>query len=141
TTQTTNIIAPDLNALLYNLEMVIAKAKMLKGDEIFSNEFKKKANRRQAAINKYCWNKQLNYYTDYNFKTQHIWRAVTPAGMYPFCFFEKKPGKLNDLAIKAATVLTQKLLKDGGIVTTVNNTGEQWDAPNGWAPLEWMTIW
>ncbi|HEY4154667.1 MAG TPA: trehalase family glycosidase, partial [Puia sp.] len=20
-------------------------------------------------------------------------------------------------------------------------TGEQWDAPNGWAPLEWMMIW
>ena len=23
----------------------------------------------------------------------------------------------------------------------MNNTGQQWDAPNGWAPLEWMTIW
>ena len=32
-------------------------------------------------------------------------------------------------------------MKDGGIVTSEKNTGEQWDAPNGWAPLEWMTIW
>lgn len=27
------------------------------------------------------------------------------------------------------------------MLTTLNNTGQQWDAPNGWAPLQWMTIW
>ena len=35
----------------------------------------------------------------------------------------------------------EKLLKDGGIATTEHNTGQQWDAPNGWPPLEWMTVW
>jgi alpha,alpha-trehalase len=32
------------------------------------------------------------------------------------------------------------LLKNGGIVTTTNNTGQQWDAPNGWAPLQWVAV-
>ena len=141
TIQTTNTIAVDLNALLYNLELTIAKAKLIKGDEGSSNEFRKKANTRQVAIDKYCWNKQLNFYTDYNFKTKHILNAITPAGMYPFCFFESKPDYLSLLARKASVDIRMKLLKDGGIVTTVNNTGQQWDAPNGWAPLEWMTIW
>ena len=67
--------------------------------------------------------------------------AVTPAGMYPFCFFEGKPDYLSLLAKKSAVNIKMKLLKDGGIVTTEKNTGQQWDAPNGWAPLEWMTIW
>ncbi len=31
-------------------------------------------------------------------------------------------------------------LKEGGVVTTLEATGQQWDAPNGWAPLQWMTI-
>jgi len=48
---------------------------------------------------------------------------------------------MNMLAKKAAVDVKKKLLKDGGIVTSEKNTGEQWDAPNGWAPLEWMTIW
>src|SRR5690606_9959848 len=26
------------------------------------------------------------------------------------------------------------------VVTTLHNTGQQWDAPNGWAPLQWVTI-
>ncbi|MEO7904758.1 MAG: trehalase family glycosidase, partial [Candidatus Saccharimonadales bacterium] len=31
-------------------------------------------------------------------------------------------------------------LKDGGLLTTLEHTGQQWDAPNGWAPLHWVTI-
>ena len=31
-------------------------------------------------------------------------------------------------------------MKAHRLVTTVNATGEQWDAPNGWAPLQWMAI-
>ncbi|MGP2407969.1 trehalase family glycosidase, partial [Listeria monocytogenes] len=33
----------------------------------------------------------------------------------------------------------QKFLKPGGVVTTTETTGQQWDAPNGWAPLQWIT--
>jgi alpha,alpha-trehalase len=140
TLQTTNMIAVDLNALLYNLEMVIAKARLINGDST-ADQFTRKASRRQAAIDKYCWNKTLSYYTDYNFKTRRIWNNITPAGMYPFCFFENKPDYLSLLAKRAAQSLKTKLLRDGGIATTEKNTGQQWDAPNGWAPLQWMTIW
>lgn len=139
--QTTNYIAIDLNSLLYNLELVIAKGKLLKGDQQGSEEFRKKASTRQAAIDKYCWNKNLNYYTDYNFKTQRIVNNVSLAGMYPFCFFEDKPDYLSLLAKRAAEMIRTKLLKDGGVVTVEKNTNQQWDAPNGWAPLQWMTVW
>ena len=27
-----------------------------------------------------------------------------------------------------------------GVLTTLAETGQQWDAPNGWAPLQWLTI-
>jgi alpha,alpha-trehalase len=32
------------------------------------------------------------------------------------------------------------LLQAGGLATTLVNTGEQWDAPNGWAPLQWIAV-
>ena len=32
------------------------------------------------------------------------------------------------------------MLKPGGVATTNNNTGQQWDAPNGWAPLQWIAV-
>ena len=32
------------------------------------------------------------------------------------------------------------MLKAGGIVATPLGTGQQWDAPNGWAPLQWIAV-
>ena len=43
-------------------------------------------------------------------------------------------------ALLVEMTLKQKFLKEGGIVTTLKNTGQQWDAPNGWAPLQWIAI-
>ena len=33
-----------------------------------------------------------------------------------------------------------KLLRPGGLATTENHTGQQWDEPNGWAPLQWIAV-
>ncbi len=141
TIQTTNFIPVDLNALLYKLELVIARARLLNHDEKGANEFRKKADTRLLAIDKFCWNKRINYYTDYNFIIQKQSDIVSPAGMYPFCVFNRKLDYMSLLALKSGVVVKEKLLKDGGIATTEHNTGQQWDAPNGWPPLEWMTVW
>lgn len=139
--QTTNYIAVDLNALLYNLEITLSKANIVARKDSIASEYRRKANRRQTAIDKYCWNSKLNFYTDYNFKTQKISGSITPAGMYPFCFFESKLDYLSLLARKASNAIRNKLLQPGGVATTETNTNQQWDLPNGWAPLQWMTIW
>jgi alpha,alpha-trehalase len=141
TIQTADYIPVDLNCLLYKLELVIARAKLVRRDEILANEYRKKAEKRRAAIDKYCWNKTIRYYTDYNFKTAKQSSMVTSAGMYPFCVFQGKPDYLSLLARQAAAQVKSKLLQAGGVTTTANSTGQQWDAPNGWAPLQWMTIW
>jgi len=33
-----------------------------------------------------------------------------------------------------------EFLKPGGLVTTLNKTAQQWDSPNGWAPLQWFAV-
>jgi len=141
TIETTDIIPVDLNALMYNLETVIAKAKLISGDEAGSKDFRAKALTRSQYIDKYFWNKNLSFYTDFNLKTQKQNNDITPAGLYPFCFINEKPDYMSFLGKQVAGVVRQKLLKPGGFVSSEFNTGEQWDAPNGWAPLEWMMIW
>jgi len=141
TIQTTNIIPVDLNSLLYKLELTIAKAQVIRQNDSAAAQYRKKALARLMAIDKYCWNKSLNFYTDYNFVSQQRSSLVTPAGMYPFCFFDQRLGYQSLLARKAADVVRARLLKDGGVLSTEIATGQQWDAPNGWAPLQWMTIW
>src|SRR6476620_7825 len=65
TIQVIDFIPVDLNALMVHLEQMIAKGRKLKNDVNGADQMKKKASNREAAINKYCWNAQLNYYTDY----------------------------------------------------------------------------
>jgi alpha,alpha-trehalase len=39
-----------------------------------------------------------------------------------------------------AVTLRARFLQPGGLVTTLVHSGQQWDWPNGWAPLQWMAI-
>lgn len=139
TIQTTDIIPVDLNALLYQLETTLSKALQLTGNQAKSTAFGTRASKRANLINKYCWNEKLSYYTDYNFVTSQKAELITPAGMYPFCFLPAASlqGKMKN----AADNIRQHLFRGGGVLTTTNMGHQQWDAPNGWAPLQWMTIW
>jgi alpha,alpha-trehalase len=141
TIRVTDFVAVDLNSLLYKLESILARAKLVAHDEKGAAAMLKKADQRNAAINKYCWNKTLKYYTDFNFRTRQLSNIVTPAGMYPFCVFNKNPDYMSLLARQAAVQVKSKLLQPGGVTASPINTGQQWDAPNGWPPLVWMTVW
>jgi alpha,alpha-trehalase len=37
-----------------------------------------------------------------------------------------------------AALVRRELLAPGGLRTTAILSGEQWDLPNGWAPLQWI---
>jgi len=34
--------------------------------------------------------------------------------------------------------LNREILQAGGWITTLARSGQQWDAPNSWAPLQWI---
>ncbi len=139
--QTTDFVAVDLNCLLYKLEQVIAKGKSIVRIDSSALRYRIYAENRRKAIDKYCWNKSLKYYVDFNFKTGKQSNLVTAAGLYPFCVFRGKPDYLSLLARQASAQVREKLLQPGGITTTPNSTSQQWDAPNGWAPLQWMAVY
>ncbi|MEO6722850.1 MAG: alpha,alpha-trehalase TreA [Ferruginibacter sp.] len=134
--QTTNIVPVDLNCLLYTLEMNIAKAKKLMGQQNLASTYEKKAGKRKAAILKYCWNEQVKFFVDYNAAFKQPQAVITAAGFFPLFIKIATPAQASDVEVTGRA----HLLKDGGIVTTTSNTGQQWDAPNGWAPLQWIAV-
>ncbi len=47
----------------------------------------------------------------------------------------------NQQAAAVAATVQERLLAPGGLATTeIGGSGEQWDRPNGWAPLQWIGI-
>lgn len=133
---TTNIIPVDLNSLLYHLEKTLSNCYLFTGNNLKSSYFKKLADQRKQAIDKYCWSFRFNWYVDYNMATKKQSESLNLAGMFPF--FLKIAGQSKSIGIN--TVIQKNFLKNGGLITTLINTGEQWDAPNGWAPLQWVSI-
>ncbi len=136
TIQTTQFVPVDLNCLLYALERNLSKAYDLNGDNQKAQRFNTLAENRKKAINKYCWSAKWGWYVDYNLTTKRHAPALTIAGLSPFFL---QVANANNIFIAAQNVRL-KFLQPGGVTTTLVHSGEQWDAPNGWAPLEWMAI-
>lgn len=133
---TTHIIPIDLNSLLYHLEETISKAYKIEGDIKNSGIFQQKASARKNAIQKYLWDGEKAFFMDYNFKTSQNTPVYSLAGVYPL-FFEIADHRQAE---KVTQKIQEMFLRPGGVVTTPYHTGQQWDAPNGWAPLQWITI-
>lgn len=136
TIRTTELIPVDLNALLYHMEITLADMAALQGDHQEAKRYKQLAQARRKALLKYTWHEQAGFFYDYDFVNNTTTGIPTLAAVYPlyFCMATKKQ------AAKVAQLLEDDFLKPGGVVTTPNFSGQQWDAPNGWAPLQWMTV-
>ncbi len=145
TIQTTQFLPVDLNCLMYQLELTLktayskltsAKSDVTAKNNALAGQYDKRAKDRKKAIEQYCWNETAGIYADYNFVSQKVNDQVNMSGMFPL-FFQVADRVRADKQQKAAI---RDLLKDGGFLTTPLQTGQQWDAPNGWAPLQWIAI-
>jgi len=133
---TTEIVPVDLNCLLLHLELTIAEAHALNKDDHAAGKYHSLAAKRKLAIQQYCWNYDKGFYFDYNIADERPKKQGTIAAMFPL-FFKIATDEQAGLV---AAVIKKKFLKAGGVVSTLETTGQQWDAPNGWAPLQWITI-
>jgi alpha,alpha-trehalase len=134
TIETTDIIPVDLNALMYGLEAVLLKA--YEDNSEFTEKLIKSMENRKKFLNRYSYNETLGVFEDYNWITSKPTGVISLATVYPL-FFKMTNQEQAD---NVAKYIIENLLKPGGVVTSSNHTGQQWDAPNGWAPLQWMTI-
>lgn len=134
TIETTDIIPVDLNALLYGLEEVLIDC--YKDNPAFVSALKTQMAVRKDFLDQYCWDESSGVYLDFNWVDQEQSPVKSLAMVFPLYFGMSS----QEQADKVAGTIEQEFLKAGGVVTTLNNTGQQWDAPNGWAPLQWMTI-
>ncbi|MFT4248906.1 MAG: alpha,alpha-trehalase TreA [Pseudomonas sp.] len=135
TIRTTAIVPVDLNSLLQHLESTIAKACRQAADAACASEFTQRATARAQAIERHLWN-PAGYYADYDWQRDAISEQLTAAAAFPLFVGIATPERAH----ATASALRSGLLRPGGLVTTALATGQQWDAPNVWAPLQWVAV-
>jgi len=136
TIHTADIIPVDLNCLLYQLEMTIADAYSVLLQPIAARKFHVQADRRAKAINDYCWDEKRGFFVDYNFHHGRPTECLSLAAVFPL--YAKLASSKQAAAV--AEKIEKDFLKEGGLISTLVDNGQQWDAPNGWAPLHWVAI-
>jgi alpha,alpha-trehalase len=136
TIHTTDFAPVDLNALMFQMEQVLARAYRLQGDMRQARAFTARAERRAETIRRLMWNGKAGLFTDYLWQDGRQSPVLSLAGVLPLYFGLATP----DQASQTAKTLKSRFMMRGGLATTLVDSGQQWDGANGWAPLEYMAI-
>ncbi|MVM40532.1 alpha,alpha-trehalase TreF [Spirosoma sp. HMF3257] len=135
TIDSANIVPVDLNCLLYRLETTLHDSALHMGEyKMAYDEYDWLIKDRQKAIQQIFWNEETGFFHDYDAVAKQQTAAITLAGVFPLFFKLATP----EQATRVHDRLKADFLQVGGWVTTINQTGQQWDWPNGWAPLQWI---
>lgn len=133
--RTTRLVPVDLNSLLFGLEQAIAAEAGALGERDVAITFAAWAEAREKAIADHLWHEAAGHYADFDLDREGPSDRLTAAAAFPLFAGLAAPGR----AARTAATLRQ-LLRPGGLMTTLCDSGQQWDAPNGWAPLQWIAI-
>ncbi|HEV3052348.1 MAG TPA: alpha,alpha-trehalase TreF [Longimicrobium sp.] len=138
--ETTDLAPVDLNSLLYNLERTIAALRAFRarpGDAEAAARFGRAADERRRALLAAAWDPADGWFYDVRWRTgARVTDRPTLAAAAPLYFGVATAEQGRAVAAR----LEREFLRPGGFVTTLIATGQQWDAPNGWPPLQWMAI-
>jgi alpha,alpha-trehalase len=133
---TTDIVPVDLNSLMLAMEQRIQARCLAALDQKCADEFAGLVKRRKAAIDHYLWVPKDGRYADWDRVTHKPTSVISAAMLYPLFVGAASPGQ----ATAVGATVRKTLLAPGGLRTTPLRTGQQWDTPNGWAPLQWVAI-
>ncbi|GAB2778437.1 alpha,alpha-trehalase TreA [Halomonas shantousis] len=136
TIRTVDILPVDLNTLLFHLETTLAHAHELNAAPERAQFYRDRANARRKAILALFWDEERGLFGDYLWREDKLTNSIHGAMAFPLYYGIATPAQ----AARVAQTLERELLKAGGLAATNRETGQQWDAPNGWAPLQWIAI-
>jgi alpha,alpha-trehalase len=140
TLEVIDLVPVDLNSLMYHQERTIAALRRVRGaagDAEVAARFDRLADARRAALLAAAWDPAEGYFFDVRWKSgERVTDRPTLAAASVLYFGLATPEQGRAVAQK----LERDFLKPGGFATTLIASGQQWDAPNGWAPLQWLAM-
>ncbi len=121
---------------LETIELIPVAFRRRAGDAQVAERFKRQASaRREAVLGMY--DPKEGFFFDRRWRTgELVTDRPSLAAAEPLYFSIATA----EQGTRVAERLEREFLKPGGFVTTTFASGQQWDGPNGWPPLEWLTL-
>jgi alpha,alpha-trehalase len=124
-----------LNSLLYKYELDLAAMAHTLGHRNDEAAWKRRADLRKAAIDKFLWNPDRGLYFDYDFTTRQ-----QSSYLYASTFYPLWAGAASPAQATAVEHNLNLLERAGGLASSDTASGMQWDLPFGWAPLNYFAV-
>lgn len=133
---TTDILPVDLNCLLWKLESSLDTHFEHIGESDKATHYRSAATRRKHAIDTHMWSNTTGFFHDVNWQQGKQTDVLSLAATVPLFFGLASPEQAEAVQQHIRT----SFLEPGGLVTTLTTSDQQWDSPNGWAPLHWFAV-
>jgi len=124
-----------LNTLLYVMEDDTGRILETLGDTSAATMWRSRAASRRDLINTLMWDEEAGLYYDYNFRTRQRRRYDFATTFFPLWAGIASPAQAARLRENLS-----RFEAPGGLLTSTEVTGNQWDAPFGWAPLQMIAV-
>ncbi|MBH8563150.1 alpha,alpha-trehalase [Nostoc sp. CENA67] len=124
-----------LNSLLYQMEIDLAQIYDILGNEEIVGQWRERAEIRRERIDNCLWDEEKGLYLDYHFQSEQRRRYEFATTFYPLWV-----GLASDAQARRVAENLSLFEAPGGIFTSTRVTGNQWDAPFGWAPLTYIAV-
>ncbi|XP_066997114.2 trehalase isoform X2 [Anabrus simplex] len=137
-----SIIPVDLNAIIYwNAQILSEYFKML-GNIPKSTEYRGIAEQWLDAVTKVLWHEEVGAWLDYDMINDMKRDYFYPSNIAPLwtgCYHAEQRDQYIGRILKYLE-RSRIMINMGGIPTTLEHSGEQWDYPNAWPPLQYIMI-
>jgi alpha,alpha-trehalase len=124
-----------LNSLLYKTEKDLEEMSRLLDKTAQAEQWKQRSEQRKKLIDKYLWDDQRGLFFDYDLRT-----GTRSTYEYLTTFFPLWVGLASPQQAQAVARRVRVFEQPGGLATSPNETGVQWDYPYGWAPLQLLAV-
>jgi alpha,alpha-trehalase len=124
-----------LNSLLYVYERDAGRIMRELRRDAAARLWERRAAARRERVNRLMWDGRDGLYHDYNFERRELRR-------YPFAttFYPLWAGMATKEQAARVVSNLRAFERAGGLRTSTNVSGSQWDAPYGWAPLQMIAV-
>ncbi|XP_008202561.1 trehalase isoform X3 [Nasonia vitripennis] len=140
--KTRSIIPVDLNALIYRNAVLLAQYNRHFGNVSNAERYERRAREWQRAVTAVLWHDEVGAWLDYDILNDLKRDYFYPTNILPLWTGCYEAARREEHVSKALKYLekSQIMMNLGGIPTTLEHSGEQWDYPNAWPPLQYFVI-
>lgn len=141
--KTDSVVPVDLNSFMCRNAALLSSFYQRIGNVEKASLYQSRAVELNYTISRFFWDEDLGFWFDFNLDTNEQMRNFYASGFVPLWAgtYGTERSAQHVISKVLAYLHSMNITSyPGGIPTSLISSGQQWDFPNGWAPLQYFAV-